>query len=111
LHAVIELAGQADTAPLGQGHSHLLFVKMIVFLIFRMMIDAGNVSLAHLLQELGDKNPLHLRADLGQVLAPDLGVLGFSLTLQGIERSQARAAQGAGRQSGHDIVAHSRLLR
>jgi len=58
-------------------------------------IHTGDERLAHLLQELGDENPLHLGADLGQVLALDLRVLG--LILQSVERAQARGAHGAGR--------------
>jgi len=58
-------------------------------------IHTGDERLAHLLQELGDENPLHLGADPGQVLALDLRVLG--LILQSVERAQARGAHGAGR--------------
>jgi hypothetical protein len=79
LQALEELAGQADTAPCGQGLGHLLFVKLTVFLALLAGIHAGDEGLAHLLQELGQENPLHLGADLGQVLALGLRVLGLIL--------------------------------
>jgi hypothetical protein len=103
------LAGQADTAPCGQGLGHLLFVKLTVFLMLLAGIHAGDERLAHLLQELGKEDPLHFGADLAQDLALGLRVLG--LILQSRERAQAGGAHGAGRQSGHNIAIHSRLLR
>lgn len=107
MHVLVELAGQADTAPFGQGLGHLLFVKLTDFHMLLAGIHTGDERLAHLLQELGDENPLHFGADLGQVLALDLRVLG--LILQSIERGQARSPHGAGRHSGY-VARHSRLL-
>jgi hypothetical protein len=111
LQVIEKAAGQADTTAFGQGHGHLLFVKMTVFHILLVVIDAADERLVHLLQELVEEDPLHLGADLGQVLALGLRVFGLSLILQSIERGQALGAHGAERQSGHDITFHSPLLR
>ena len=93
LHVLVEAAGQADTAPGSQGLGYLSFTKLKVVLVFLLGIHAGDERLAHLLQELGQENPLHLAADLGQLLALGLRVLG--LILQSREGGQACGARGA----------------
>ena len=85
LHAFVELAGQADAAPLGHGLGHLLLVELAVIHMFLVGIDTGDKGFMHLLHELGEEDSLHFRADLGQILLLDFRVLG--LILQGIEGS------------------------
>ncbi len=102
LHAFVELAGQTDATPFGHGLGHLLLVKLTEIHMFLVGINTGDKGLVHLLQELGEEDPLHLGADLGQILLLDFRVLG--LILQGIERTQARSAHGAVRHSGD--IAH-----
>ncbi len=104
LHAFIKLAGQADTASLGQGLGRLLLVKLAAIHVLLAGIDTGDEGLAHLLQELGEENPLHFGADLGQVLALELRVPGLILQLR--EGAQTRGAHRAGRHSGEVACRH-----
>ena len=69
MQVLIEAAGQAHATPGSQGLSHLLPIKLKMILAFLPGISAGDKSLPHLLQELVHKQPLHLAADPGQVLA------------------------------------------
>jgi hypothetical protein len=89
-------AGQAQAPPRGQGLSHLLLTKLIIVRAFLAGVHALDKSFPHLLQELGEEEPLHLGAHPGQVMP--LGGRVFGIILQAIEGTQAGAAKGPGGQ-------------
>jgi hypothetical protein len=110
LQVLEKATGQAHSAPRGHGLGHLLLAKLIIIRAFLAVVHALDKSFAHLLQELGQEDPLHLGAHPGQVLTLGGRVLG--IILQGIEGAQAGAAKGPGGQArkGGQAV-HSLLLR
>jgi hypothetical protein len=109
LHVIKKAAGQAQAAPRGHGLGHLLLIKVGIVLVFLPGIDAGDKSFAHLLQELGQKDPLHLGAHLSQILALGSRVLG--LGLHGLQGTQAGGAKRPGSKRLNRHAVHSHLLR
>lgn len=95
LHVLEEAAGQSYTAPGSQGLGYLLFAELIIILTVPVGVHGVDHGLAHLFQELVNKDALHFGANLGQVTVAVGWV--FGLILPGIERTQARGSQGGGR--------------
>lgn len=79
LQVLEEAAGQPDAASRSHGLSHLLFAKLVIIRTVLFGVRGVDKGLAHLLQELVNKDPLHFGADFGQVAALVVRVLGLIL--------------------------------